>query len=81
MTISPGVRFHADHEVPRAPCPLCTFEKNDRTERVLFFVNGIAKGDYDENIPEGYFQTPPEGDAAQRASWQPVNILRMLKPS
>ena len=81
MTVSSGVPFHADHELPRAPCPLCTLEKNDRSEKALFFVNGIAKGDYDENIPKGYFQTPPDGDAAQRASQPPVNVLQMLKPS
>lgn len=76
MMSSPGVPFHTDHELPRAPCPLCTLEKNDRTERALFFVNGIAKGTYDENIPEGYFQTPPESDAAQRASQELANVLQ-----
>lgn len=66
-----GAPFHAEKEVPRAPCPLCKIEKNDPTEKSLFFVHGVSKGEYDEHIPEGYFETPPSGDAAQRASWPP----------
>lgn len=63
-----GAPFHAEDEVPRAPCPLCKVEKNDPTEKSLFFVHGVAKGQYDEHIPEGYFETPPSSDAAQRVS-------------
>lgn len=59
MEIVVGVPFHSDQQVPRAPCPLCTIEKNDASEKSLFFVNGTSKGEYDSNIPDAYFQTPP----------------------
>ena len=54
-----GVPFHPDGRLPRAPCPLCTIEKNDRAEKDLLYINGICKGQYDPAIPEAYFKTPP----------------------
>ena len=45
--------------MPRAPCPYCTVVKNDRSEKALFFINGMSKGEYDSSIPEAYFHTPP----------------------
>ena len=34
-------------------------EKDDYSDKGLFFINGTSKGQYDENIPDAYFQTPP----------------------
>lgn len=55
----PGTPFHPIGQPPRAPCPLCTIEKGDVSEKALFAVNGPAKGEYDTNIPSAYFQVPP----------------------
>lgn len=54
-----GVPFYSEQQTPRAPCPLCSADRNDRSNKDLFFVNGSSKGQYDDNIPESYFQTPP----------------------
>ena len=54
-----GAPFHSIREVPRAPCPLCSKENDDHSEKALFFINGTSKGQYDKNIPDAYFQTPP----------------------
>ena len=54
-----GAPFHSIHDVPRAPCPLCSMEKADHSNKALFFINGVSKGQYDESIPDAYFQTPP----------------------
>ena len=54
-----GAPFHSIHKVPQAPCPLCSLEKGDHSDKALFFINGTSKGHYDENIPDAYFQTPP----------------------
>lgn len=54
-----GVPFYSDQQTPRAPCPLCTADSNDPSNKDLFFINGSSEGEYDENIPESYFQTPP----------------------
>ncbi|KAF6229552.1 hypothetical protein HO173_011407 [Letharia columbiana] len=54
-----GAPFHSIQEVPRAPCPLCSIEKDDHSNKALFFINGTSKGQYDENIPDVYFQMPP----------------------
>lgn len=54
-----GAPFHSIHEVPRAPCPLCSIENDDHSDKALFFINGISKGQYDVNIPDVYFQMPP----------------------
>jgi hypothetical protein len=55
----PGLPFHSDQQPPRAPCPLCIAEKNDCSNKDLFYIDGIAEGEYDSNIPDAYFQTPP----------------------
>jgi len=71
MKMLAGVPFHSGHQIPHAPCPLCTIEKNDRSEKSLFFINGTSKGEYDSNIPDAYFETPPvrfiDGDASFEA--------------
>ena len=54
-----GVPFYSERQLPRAPCPLCTIERYDYSEKALFFVNGTSKGEYDSRIPDGYFKTPP----------------------
>lgn len=76
-----GVPFHSAQQVPRAPCPLCTVEKNDHSEKALFYINGTSKGEYDSNIPDAYFQTPPvrfiDGDAgmeALRVGQRPIDV-------
>ncbi len=33
--------------------------KNDQAPKMLFFINGTADGEYDKQIPESYFRTPP----------------------
>ena len=55
----PGVPFHSHRQVPRAPCPFCLAEKNDKSLKSLYFINGTSKGEYDSNIPNAYFETPP----------------------
>ncbi|MCJ1275217.1 hypothetical protein MMC21_003018 [Puttea exsequens] len=54
-----GVPFHSAEQTPRAPCPVCSVEKNDRSKKDLFYINGTSEGEYDSNIPEAYFKTPP----------------------
>lgn len=54
-----GVPFHPDQQAPRAPCPFCAIETDDRSDKTLFYINGPANGEHDPNIPGGYFQTPP----------------------
>ncbi|KAL2041047.1 hypothetical protein N7G274_005991 [Stereocaulon virgatum] len=54
-----GVPFYPDQQAPRAPCPFCVVENNDHSEKTLFYINGPATGEYDPNIPSGYFQIPP----------------------
>lgn len=83
-----GVPFHSDQQVPRAPCPLCTLETGDRSDKSLFFINGSMKGEYDPNIPDAYFQMPPvkfiSGDAgyeALRVGHSTSNISQLLKVS
>ncbi|CAD6593676.1 MAG: hypothetical protein ASARMPREDX12_007428 [Alectoria sarmentosa] len=76
-----GAPFHSLHEVPRAPCPLCSIEKNDHSDKALFFINGLSKGQYDGNIPDVYFQTPPiqlsGGDPGLEAlRFQYLSLLR-----
>lgn len=34
-------------------------ENDDHSDKVLFFIHGTSKGQYDENIPDAYFQVPP----------------------
>lgn len=51
--------FHPADQLPQAPCPLCTLEKGDNANKTLFPVNGVSEGEYDSNIPQAYFQTPP----------------------
>lgn len=55
----PGVPLYSDQQTPRAPCPLCTAEKNDRSEKDLYYIDGIENGEFDDNIPEAYFRIPP----------------------
>ena len=66
-----GVPFHSAQEQPRAPCPLCSAEKGDSAPKKLFFINGIVPGEYDKEIPDTYFQTPPvelvSGEAGSEA--------------
>ncbi|KAL9640534.1 MAG: hypothetical protein Q9164_000200 [Protoblastenia rupestris] len=71
MAEASGVPFHSAQEPPRAPCPLCSAEKGDSAPKKLFFINGIVPGEYDKEIPETYFQTPPvelvSGEAGSEA--------------
>ncbi|KAL6714969.1 hypothetical protein ACLMJK_007229 [Lecanora helva] len=76
-----GVPFHSNQQAPRAPCPLCTIEKDDSSKKALFYIHGASKGEYDDNIPEPYFQTPPyesvSGDTAFEAMrFQYVSLIR-----
>ena len=88
MKIPVGVPFHSGHQSPRASCPLCVVERNDHSEKSLFFVNGTSKDEHDSNIPEAYFQTPPlkfiSGDVgfeALRVGCLPSDVLPYLTAS
>ena len=72
-----GVPFHSEQQMPRAPCPLCTVEKNDYSKKSLFYVNGTLKGEFDNNIPEAYFQTPPVQFSDENAG---LEALRVCHP-
>lgn len=38
---------------------MCAIEKQDATPKKLLFINGTNEGEYDDEIPSTYFQTPP----------------------
>lgn len=54
-----GAPFHPEGEQPRAPCPLCVVEKNDRRTKSLYGIRGTQEGSYDEAIPGSWFESPP----------------------
>ncbi|KAI9874534.1 MAG: hypothetical protein M1830_009644 [Pleopsidium flavum] len=54
-----GLPFHPDDQPPRAPCPICSGEKGDTTQKALFAVHGVEAGEFDPHIPASYFQLPP----------------------
>ncbi|KAL2352779.1 hypothetical protein BJ546DRAFT_1097216 [Cryomyces antarcticus] len=54
-----GAPFHPEDEPPRAPCPLCSAEKNDRSLKSLYGIRGCWEGAYDPMIPKAWFDTPP----------------------
>ena len=53
-----GVPFHPEQEPPHAPCPFCCKNNDDRPKKLLF-INGTSKGEYDNEIPDSYFDIPP----------------------
>ncbi|KAL9058532.1 MAG: hypothetical protein Q9162_001687 [Coniocarpon cinnabarinum] len=54
-----GVPIHPSGQIPEAPCPLCSAEKGDSSSKKLFGVRGCDKDQYDAQIPDSYFDTPP----------------------
>ena len=56
---SEGVPFYPEDQPPKAPCPLCSMSNRDQTAKTLYAIRGVAKGQYDENIPAEYLQVPP----------------------
>ena len=71
MTEAVGAPFHPESQAPRAPCPLCSAEKGDKSPKALFAIHGFKKGEYDGQIPDDYFLVPPMqlggGDASLQA--------------
>ena len=57
--MSQGPQFHPSSQKPQAPCPLCTCERGDLSNKTLYCVNGVSSGEYSSEIPKAYFQTPP----------------------
>ncbi|MCJ1469899.1 hypothetical protein MMC07_008543 [Pseudocyphellaria aurata] len=54
-----GPQFYPSPQKPQAPCPLCSRERGDFSNKSLFWVNGVSSGEYSLEIPKAYFQTPP----------------------
>ena len=54
-----GAPFHPQHELPKAPCPLCLLTKRDSSPKALYAIRGVKEGQYDSQIPAGYLQVPP----------------------
>ena len=53
-------------------------EKDDHSDKALFFIHGISKGQYDENIPDTYVHIPPD----QLSGGNPgLEALRVGEPS
>lgn len=44
---------------PQAPCPLCSTNKADGTQKALFSVEGPSATEHDPVIPDEYFKVPP----------------------
>ena len=54
-----GAPFHAEDQIPRSPCPLCTAEKGDDSEKALYAINSFLEGQSETRVPKQYFQVPP----------------------
>ncbi|KAH7094380.1 hypothetical protein FB567DRAFT_431769 [Paraphoma chrysanthemicola] len=56
-----GPAFHPDGQRPKAPCPVCMKEKNDKASRDLYSIRGFQQNEYDPMIPATWFKAPPAG--------------------
>lgn len=75
-TLIKGVPFYPAGQYPKAVCPLCADERNDRQPKRLYTIRGHSPGEYDEEIPKAWFDTPPiklggsgQGMDALRVFW------------
>ncbi|OCL11823.1 hypothetical protein AOQ84DRAFT_228711 [Glonium stellatum] len=76
-----GVPFHPAGEQPRASCPLCATEKDDKQLKRLYAIRGRCKGEYDEPIPAAWFDTPPvtlggSGPGMEALQFQYLQLIR-----
>ena len=56
-----------------AVCPRCRKSDDEKPKR-FFAICGIARGDYDEEIPHEYFQMPPPGLEAGRQGLEALRV-------
>jgi hypothetical protein len=54
-----GVPFHSEQDQPKAPCPRCLLDRNDKSLQKLFWVRSWQKDQHDKKIPASWFKTPP----------------------
>jgi hypothetical protein len=54
-----AANFHPEGQRPKAACPTCIKEKNDRTVRDLYSIRGFQKDEHDSMIPSAWFVAPP----------------------
>ncbi|KAI4168565.1 MAG: hypothetical protein LQ343_006297 [Gyalolechia ehrenbergii] len=53
-----GGGLQAEDQPPKAPCPLCSVNNGDQSAKILYWIRGAMRGQYDESIPAEYFQVP-----------------------
>ncbi|KAH7061307.1 hypothetical protein B0J12DRAFT_564885, partial [Macrophomina phaseolina] len=76
-----GAPFHPKGECPRAPCPYCSQKSNDVRPKALYAVRGLQQGNYDPEIPEPLFQSPPvklhgHGVRMEALKFQYMSLIR-----
>lgn len=72
-----GVPLHRPGERPKAPCPICSASKGNREPKRLFGIRGWQEGNFDKNIPKGWFDTPPIRLESSESSTPEMEALRV----
>ena len=50
---------HRTQNNPKAPCPVCSSERNDDSLKSLYTIAGFREGEYDQDIPRVWLDVPP----------------------
>lgn len=73
-SLTTGVPFFPENQFPKAPCPCCSAEKQDKSNKKLFFIDGTAKGQYDPHIPDEFFTILPSALEGSEHAQQALRV-------
>ncbi|KAJ9631999.1 hypothetical protein H2203_000400 [Taxawa tesnikishii (nom. ined.)] len=51
--------FHPAGQHPKSICPVCVRDDGDKRPKDLFAIRGFSPGEYDDDIPNNWFEVPP----------------------
>ena len=69
-----GPAFYQANSMPKAPCPFCAQEKDDASDKTLFQIDDLEKGQVHKEIPKDYFKFPPAGLEGDDAEMQGLRV-------